>query len=164
VSGDDPAAAGVANIHGVAVAAGEHGLLILGASGAGKSALAARMLVAWPFGAVRLVADDRVLLRRFGARIVARPHPAIAGRLEIRGFGLQDVPALEAVTLAGLIRLSATTERLPEAETAFEPLMGLRLPCAVLPQGLGAFEKAIMVWPHFRERFRSRRSILSPAS
>ena len=51
---------GTINLHASAVALDGRGALLLGASGAGKSGLALRLMA---LGA-RLVADDRVLLRR----------------------------------------------------------------------------------------------------
>ncbi len=41
-------------------------------------------------GFARLVGDDRVSLAAQGGRLVARPHPAIAGRVEVRGIGIRD--------------------------------------------------------------------------
>ena len=157
-------AAPAANLHGVAVAAGGIGLLILGDSGAGKSALAARMIADWPFGKVRLVADDRVLIHRHGDRLVARPHPAIAGRLEIRGLGIVGPPVLEAVVLRGLLRLSdAQAERLPEDFFPGDELLGLALPCAMLPQRQETFQRLITIWPYFRDTVSTVRSNLMPA-
>ncbi len=136
------------NLHGVALAAGEIGLLILGDSGSGKSMLASRMIADWPFGRVRLVADDRVLLRRGGDRIVARPHPAIAGRIEVRGLGIVEAPALDAVVLRLAVRLEPEPpSRLPE-ELPTEELLGIGLPCAWLPVGNAAYARLLTIWSY----------------
>jgi HPr kinase/phosphorylase len=139
------------NRHGVAVAAGDIGLLILGESGAGKSTLAARLISDWPHGTVRLVADDRMLLERRNRRILARSHPAIAGALEVRGQGIVRPAFLEAVVIRGVLKLSKTpAQRLPEASELEETLLGVSLPCATLPQGEAAFCRLITIWPYFR--------------
>ncbi len=150
-----------ANLHGVCVLAGETGLLILGESGSGKSALAARMIADWPFGAVRLVADDRVILSLRAGRLVARPHPAIAGRMELRGFGIVSPPAAgEAVVSCLLSLVSERPDRLPEEPVRCEDLLGVRLPRADLPQGRVAFEELITIWPYLRDTIAEGRSIL----
>ncbi|MCA3563784.1 MAG: hypothetical protein IOC90_09510 [Methylocystis sp.] len=148
------------NRHGVAVAVGDLGLLILGDGGAGKSSLAARMLAEWPEAAVRLVADDRVLIQRAHGRLLARPHPAIAGSLELRGEGIVQPPGLNAVVLRGVLRLTRDQpERLPSAP-AQESILGLPLPCAILPVGEAAFGRLITIWPYFRGYIADERSIL----
>ncbi len=149
------------NRHGVAVAVGDIGLLILGDSGAGKSALAARLLADGGLGATRLVADDRVLLERCHGRILARPHPAIAGALELRGLAIVRPVALDAVVLRGILRLSdQPPDRLPDARTQTEQLLGVALPRAVLPPGGIAFGRLITIWPYFRGQIGNVRSIL----
>jgi HPr kinase/phosphorylase len=148
------------NRHGVAVAAGDIGLLILGESGAGKSTLAARLISDWPHGTVRLVADDRVLLERRNGRILARAHPAITGAMEVRGYGIVGSNVLERIVIRGVLKLSKTpAKRLPEAPELEETLLGLRLPCATLPQGEAAFSRLITIWPYFRGQIDTDRSI-----
>jgi HPr kinase/phosphorylase len=149
------------NHHGVAVAVGDIGVLILGESGAGKSSLAARLISDWPHGAVKLVADDRVRLERRNGRILARAHPAIEGALEVRGYGIVRQVFLEAVVIRMILRLSKTpAKRLPEASGLEEMLLGLRLPCATLPQGEAAFSRLITIWPYLRGQIDTDRSIL----
>lgn len=143
-------AAPAASIHAVALAAGDLGLLVLGGSGGGKSLLAGRMLAGWPFAPVRLVADDRVILRRAGGRVVARPHPAIAGRLELRGFGIVRAPALDAVVLRAVLRLTRQpAERLPDPEQC--EVAGVSLPAIDLPEGAEAFGRLLAIWPYLRD-------------
>jgi HPr kinase/phosphorylase len=153
--------AGQENRHGVAIAVGDIGLLILGESGAGKSSLAASLLSDRRFGTVRLVADDRVLLARHGNRIVARPHPAIAGALELRGYGIVHPSDLDAVVLRGMIQLTdARLDRFPEVIDRQSTLLGLSLPCLILPADASAITRMITIWPYFRGQICNDRSIL----
>ncbi len=77
-------------LHASCVAIEGRGLLIAGASGRGKSALALQMMA---LGA-GLVSDDRVALHLAGDAILASAPPAIAGLIEARGLGLlQTQPA-----------------------------------------------------------------------
>ncbi|WP_232830584.1 HPr kinase/phosphorylase [Oceanicella sp. SM1341] len=77
------------------VAVGMRGLLVTGAPGAGKSLLCLRMIA---LGA-RLVADDGVILRRAGSRLIAVAPAAIAGRIEARGIGLVQMPRVRDIPL-----------------------------------------------------------------
>ncbi len=99
-------------LHASAVALDNRALLILGPSGSGKSGLALELI---SLGAV-LVADDQTLLRRDGARLLASPHPRIAGRLEARHVGLLRLPCRTDVPVALAIDLGTDeTDRLPPA-------------------------------------------------
>ncbi len=100
------------------------GVLLRGPSGAGKSDLALRLVDAgW-----RLVADDRVLLRRAGAAIVGRAPPALAGLLEVRGVGILRLDFLAETPLALIVDLVAP-ERVPRLpEPAQESILGVAIP------------------------------------
>lgn len=84
-------------LHATCVALGGRGVLILGASGAGKSALGLELMA---HGA-RLVADDRTLISRAGDQLIASCPPQISGMIEARGIGLlaADPVAQARVTL-----------------------------------------------------------------
>jgi len=99
------------NLHASAVAIGGRGLLILGPSGAGKSGLALRLMA---LGA-RLVADDRVLVERRGAGLVAKAPDPLAGLIEARGIGLLRVASLHEAPVALAVDLAALSPaRLPQ--------------------------------------------------
>lgn len=105
------------------------GVLIRGASGAGKSDLALRLI---DEGAA-LVADDRVILERDGEGLRARRPPTIAGLIEARGLGVVRIDAVESV----LVRLvvdpedpAAPSPRLPAERTA--ALAGVDIPAVTL--------------------------------
>lgn len=113
-----------ANVHGTAVALdAQRAVLILGASGAGKSLLALRLMA---LGA-HLVADDRVDLQRDGEEIRARPPEALVGRIEARGIGILCATPLwpaRIVLIADLDRMEP--ERLPRQR--FRKILGVKLP------------------------------------
>ncbi|MDB5649623.1 MAG: hprK, partial [Hyphomicrobiales bacterium] len=70
-----------AAVHASALVVGETGILVRGRSGTGKSSLVMALLDAAARRNLfaRLVADDRVCLHVAGDRLLATPHPAIAG-------------------------------------------------------------------------------------
>lgn len=77
-------------LHATCVAVGEKGLLILGPSGSGKSALALRLIA---LGAL-LVSDDRTRVEARDGRLWAScPNPDLAGLIEARGVGVLRAPA-----------------------------------------------------------------------
>lgn len=105
-------------IHASAVLAGSRAALIRGPSGSGKSRLALALLGAARTGALpfaRLVADDRAELEACHGWLLVRPAPALAGLIEVRGFGIRQVPH-EPVAVVGLvIDLGATdAARVPD--------------------------------------------------
>lgn len=71
-------------LHGTCVANGPSGLLIIGASGSGKSALALKLMA---MGS-ELVADDRVIVENSDDVLIARCPKTIKGMIEARGVGL----------------------------------------------------------------------------
>ena len=94
-----------ASIHASAVLVGETALLIRGPSGAGKSTLVQELLELAAEGVLpfaRLVADDRVLLSAAGGRLIVAPAPALAGMLEVRGFGVVRL-GFEPQAVVGLV-------------------------------------------------------------
>lgn len=118
-------------IHATAFVVGEVGVLARGASGSGKSVLAASALrTAHQNGQfAALVGDDRILLQRIGARIVMRPHPAIAGLIEQRGLGLIPAPFLPAARLSAIVDLLPHGEdRMPEPHAQHAMLLGMAFP------------------------------------
>ena len=110
-------------VHASCVALEGRGLLILGASGRGKSALALELMA---MGAA-LVADDRVILRREGEALIATAPEAIAGRIEARFVGLLNATPAGPVALALAVDLDRTEAvRLPPRRSV--NLLGISLP------------------------------------
>lgn len=97
-------------LHATSVAIDGRAVLIEGVSGAGKSDLALRLI---DRGAV-LVSDDRTLMVRQGALLVARPPETIRGRIEVRGLGILTLPHATDVPVALIVRLGVTPERMPD--------------------------------------------------
>lgn len=97
-------------VHGACVAWGPAGLLILGPSGSGKSALALQLMAL----GCALVADDRVVLRQREGVLIAGPPAALAGMIEARGVGLLAADwQAEAVIRLAVDLATPETERLP---------------------------------------------------
>lgn len=100
----DVSAAEVA-IHATGVAIGGAALLILGASGSGKSRLACSLMARTSRRLpIQLIGDDRIVLRPSG-ELIARPHPRIAGFIERRGLGIVATGFVEAAPVRGVVTL-----------------------------------------------------------
>ncbi len=120
-------------LHGACCALGGGGILIRGEPGSGKSSLAL-LLAAEAAGS--FVADDRVVCAVRRGRLVARPHAALAGQVEVRGQGILPVAdlglAFETETeLHLVVDLVASLPRLPEPPEPAD-LLGVVLPRLVL--------------------------------
>ncbi len=84
-------------------------MLIEGASGAGKSDLALRLI---DRGAI-LVSDDYTVVTRSGDALIASVPSSIAGQIEVRGLGIVRLAYRDKVRVALVVRLSDTPERMP---------------------------------------------------
>jgi HPr kinase/phosphorylase len=124
-------------LHATCVAFGTAGVLLVGEPGAGKSDLALRItsgcaaqLRHLPPVPIMLVADDQVLLSNENGSLIARPPQNIAGKLEIRGVGILDVPYLPAAEVQLIVRLVpfGTVPRLPPEPLAHEMHCGAGIP------------------------------------
>jgi len=125
-------------IHASAVLVGECGILVRGASGAGKSSLVWELLTTRPDDA-RLIADDRVIVVPAHGRLVADVPPTVAGLIEVRGVGIVRVPYVAPVVVRLVVDLAAgdSCPRLPQAEDARVTLEGVGLPRLTLLGGAG---------------------------
>jgi hypothetical protein len=92
------------------------GVLILGASGAGKSSVALKLLA---MGA-QLVADDRVELFEDEQVLWARAPATLAGLIEARGLGIVTLPHAANARVALAVQLGSNAGRLPHRED-YEP-------------------------------------------
>ena len=124
-----------ATCHATCLVLGEDGILIRGPAGSGKSTLCLDLLdhadAAGLHG--RLVGDDRICLSRRYGRIVARPHPALKGLIEIRGLGIRRLTrSAEGAVICLVADLVKERPRLPAEGPDETALLGLRLPLVVL--------------------------------
>jgi len=103
-------------------------VLITGQSGSGKSDLALRLI---DRGAL-LVADDYTKLDARDGLLIASPPPRIAGKLEIRGVGIDDFPFASEGPVALVVDLDRRVERLPEEPLPVTALQGIALPTLAL--------------------------------
>lgn len=137
----------VQHLHATALVVGECGVLIEGPAGSGKSSLAAALLrqAALRGWFARLVGDDRVQLDVVGARLMVRPHPAIAGLLERRGVGLIPVEHERACVVHLVVHILPATDGMPPRLPDMPPrrcLAGVDLPLVMLPGSLATEDQA----------------------
>ena len=103
-------------LHGTCVAVEGRGALFRGGPGSGKSDLALRLIER----GAQLVADDQVLIEKVSDGLRALAEPRLQGRLEVRGIGVLDVPAVQAAPLSAIFDLTAGCDipRMPEPSWA----------------------------------------------
>lgn len=99
-------------VHASAVSIGGRAVLIAGRSGQGKSDLTLRLI---DRGAI-LVSDDYTVVRRIDGRLLATAPANIAGKIEVRGVGLLELPYDEDVPVGLVVDLDLEVERLPEGD------------------------------------------------
>ncbi|OAI24894.1 aldolase [Methylosinus sp. R-45379] len=121
-------------IHANALLIGAAGVLLRGPSGSGKSGLCLELIhLAEGRGFfARLIGDDRIALVRRHGRLLARPHPAIAGAIEERGRGVLPAEFEPAGVLRCLVDLCGQRDeappRYPPEGGAEAKLCGVTLP------------------------------------
>jgi HPr kinase/phosphorylase len=116
-------------VHASAARVGDHGVLIRGKSGSGKSSLLLALLSAREANAI-LIADDRVHLAAASGRVVASVPAAIAGQMEIRGVGIVEKPHVSPAAIDLVVDLLPLAEcpRLPDGDVACAVLAGIAVP------------------------------------
>lgn len=113
-------------VHGSSVGIGgsARGVLILGASGRGKSALALQLMA---LGA-ELVADDRTIVHSEAGRLIATCPEPLRGLIEARGVGLLRAEPMSRAEVVLIVDLDKTeTERLPVPR--LREIGGIAVPC-----------------------------------
>ena len=110
-------------LHASCVALGDRAVVITGASGSGKSALALSLM---GHGAT-LVADDRTELTRQGAVIIASAPQTIRGLIKARGVGILTADTVARAQVHLMVDLDTPeTNRLPPVRQA--KLLDLAIP------------------------------------
>ena len=98
------------NVQAACVAIDGRAVLIEGRSGEGKSDLALRLI---DRGAV-LVGDDQIVCQRYDGSLLASPPAHAAGRIEVRGVGVIEMPHADRVPVDLLIVILDAPPRFPE--------------------------------------------------
>lgn len=96
-------------IHASTVASNGRAVMILGASGSGKSDLALQLIDR----GFTLVADDQTICQKRGGMLVASAPATIRGKLEIRGLGIVTMPVVDDATIALVVELASDIQRMP---------------------------------------------------
>jgi hypothetical protein len=74
----------------------------------------------------RLVADDRVHVEVVHGRLIARPPASLAGLLEVRGLGIQQLQYEPMAVISWVVDLDVTAPpRLPDAAEAQTDVAGV---------------------------------------
>lgn len=111
-------------LHASCVVSSGHGVLIIGPSGSGKSALALNLMA---LGA-DLVSDDRTILEVRRGFLQASCPPAIRGMVEARGVGILAHPYVETSGVSLVIDMAQVEDaRLPYRHT--HTVLDITLPC-----------------------------------
>ena len=97
-------------LHASTVAMDGRAVVIAGPSGSGKSDLALRLLDR----GFTLVSDDQTMISKDGERLIANAPPTIAGKLEIRGIGIFEVPRVSDVPVSLFVELTSDIQRMPD--------------------------------------------------
>lgn len=110
-------------LHATTVDVNGVGLVILGASGRGKSSLALSLM---GMGA-NLVADDRTIIASSDDGVIATCPGPIQGQIEARGIGIIHVAHVRQTTVGLVVDLDTTeTSRMPLPDTI--ELLGQKVP------------------------------------
>lgn len=110
-------------VHATSVALDGRAVLIFGPSGSGKSDLALRLI---DRGFV-LVSDDQTMVRKAGERLLASAPATIAGKLEIRGLGIVEMPTDCDVPVMMIVELASELQRMPDDSPA-RSILGVSIP------------------------------------
>jgi HPr kinase/phosphorylase len=110
-------------LHATTVTLGQTGVLIMGASGTGKSALGLNLMAL----GCALVADDRTIVSRRGETLIATCPAPIRNLIEARGIGLLPATAQSEAEVRVAVTLDLIgTERLPQPRQT--EILGVAIP------------------------------------
>ena len=136
-------------IHASTVASNGRAVLITGRSGSGKSDLALRLIDR----GFSLVSDDQTIVRRDGDRLLATAPATIAGKIEIRGIGIIQLPAATDTPLALIVELTSESTRLPE-DGLERTILGVSVPLiSVDAKTASAAAKVVLALDHLGLKF-----------
>ena len=137
-------------IHATALVIREKGILVRGASGSGKSALALCLfeLARQRRWFAALIGDDRVIIRSEYGRLIAQGVRNIEGMIERRGQGIVKVDATIDAVIHFAVDLAPFGEemrRIACAEAPVADIAGVTLPLFALSAGISSMERAFAV-------------------
>lgn len=121
--------------HGNVLAIGHCGILIEGSSGSGKSSLAMGLIERAERCGLNaaFVADDRFLLTSNEGKLIANVPDTIAGKIEVRGYGIVDLPHQHSCEISVVVRIKADEDikRMPEKSSVL--IQNISLPLVEVP-------------------------------
>lgn len=115
-------------LHASCVAIDGRAILIEGRSGEGKSDLALRLI---DRGA-SLVSDDYTICTRTAGTLYGAAPATIAGKIEVRGIGIIELPHLDKVPIALIVTILDAPPRLPDGPRT-RRVAGVDVPQVALP-------------------------------
>lgn len=124
------------NTHGTGILIGEHGILLTGVSGAGKSLLALDLIEQARLRGetALLISDDRVLLSTDEDGLVMEAPPTIEGMIELRGRGIITLPFAKKAHVHLVVDLIEDGHRLLEESELTTQLHGIWVPRCPVPR------------------------------
>jgi serine kinase of HPr protein (carbohydrate metabolism regulator) len=128
---------GPGNVHGTAIVVDGTGLLFVGPSGSGKSALAFDCLAEASLRGLPgvLVSDDQVLVSCENGRVIGRRPETIRGLMELRYSGIVTLDSIEQAELQfAILPVNADESmRLPPTDERLSLSPDIELPVIRLP-------------------------------
>lgn len=124
-------------IHATAIVIGDRGIIIIGASGSGKSSLAHALLQrAFAEGRyATLVSDDQCLVRAVSGRLICSPPDTLRGGMEVRGSGLHAFAYEPHAVIHLMVRLVEPAQVVRLHENTHIQLQGVAIAHLDLPAG-----------------------------
>jgi len=124
------------NIHASCLIIGNKGILLRGPSGSGKTMLMLHLLqhASSNNQFAAMVADDQVIISNQNNQLVAHCPSTIKGRIEVRGFGINEQPYIRSAIINLVVNIIQPEEldRCPEEIT--ETLRAVCLPSVCVPK------------------------------
>lgn len=123
----------MALIHANSLQIADRGLLIVGRSGTGKSAISLELIDRARFSNKRaaLIADDFSEITERDQHLIAKAPTELKGLIEIRGAGIYHIAHNDSVVLTHAVTLGEASVRFPE--NYFYNLNDVKLPMIKLP-------------------------------
>ncbi|MDJ0612040.1 MAG: HPr kinase/phosphatase C-terminal domain-containing protein [Rhizobiaceae bacterium] len=123
------------NHHCNVISIEQQGILIEGPSGSGKTSLALGLLERAKLRALKctFISDDQVMLENRHGSLHAKTPKTIAGKVEIRGFGITEIPFEREAQIQLVAKLVPDNEieRIPEPKTC--RILGMEIPSINVP-------------------------------